>query len=246
MSFKKVADRLLSAVVQTMIPIVSNMKIIAETFVMNTVKMFIGKIQAKSAVSPPIYARLLWIDNNPGETFDKNNPYHILQLTDMYLQINEDWTQDPLLKIQATTPAYLHWHRINAGTARDMSSKRTSEQIKEMQDQKKSDTSAKIAKAKEAAKQAALKNESAVADAKTRARTPAPTPAKTQSAPYKPNPPPAPAKTQPVPYKPNPPPAPAKTQPAPYKPNPPSSYRPHPPPPTPGYKPPTNGNQSPL
>lgn len=197
MSFKKVADRLLSAVVQTMIPIVANMQIIAETFVMNTVKMFIGKIPAKSAVSPPIYARLLWIDNNPGETFDKNNPYHILQLTDMYLQINQDWTQDPLLKIQATTPAYLHWHRINAGTARDMT-KRTPEQLKAMQEQKKTDTAAKIAKAKEAAKQAALKNEAATADAKTRARTPAPTPAKTQPPPYKPNPPST--------YKPNPPP----------------------------------------
>lgn len=221
MSFKKVADRLLSAVVQTMIPIVANMQIIAETFVMNTVKMFIGKIQAKSAVSPPIYARLLWIDNNPGETFDKNNPYHILQLTDMYLQINEDWTQDPLLKIQATTPAYLHWHRINAGTARDMSSKRTPEQLKAMQEQKKTDTAAKIAKAKEAAKQAALKNETATADAKTRARTPAPTPAKNPPNSYKPNPPPS------------------------YTPNPPSSYKP-PLPPTTGYRPPQPGDQKPL
>lgn len=198
MSLKKVADRLLAAVVQTMIPIVSNMQIIAETFVMNTVKMFIGKIQAKSAVSPPMYVRLLWIDNNPGEVFDKNNPYHILQLTDMYLQINEDWTQDPLLKIQATTPAYLHWHRINAGSARDMSSKRTPEQLKEMQDQKKADTAAKIAKAKEAAKEAALKNDAAIAEAKTRSKTPAPTPANTQP-PYKPNPTPSYRPPQPPP-----------------------------------------------
>ncbi len=196
MSFRKVADRLLAAVVQTMIPIVADMQIIAETFIMNTVKMFIGKIKAKSAVSPPMYVRLLWIDNNPGEVFDKNNPYHILQLTDMYLQINEDWTQDPLLKIQATTPAYLHWHRINAGTAREIS-KRSPEDLKALQDQKKAETKDKIAKAKEAAKQAALKNEAATAEAsKSRSKTPAPKPtpstnprSQPPSTGYKPQPP---------------------------------------------------------
>lgn len=209
MSFKKVADRLLAAVVQSMIPIVSNMQIIAETFIMNTMKMFIGKIKAKSAVSPPMYVRLLWIDNNPGEVFDKNNPYHILQLTDMYLQINEDWTQDPLLKIQATTPAYLHWHRINAGTARDIS-KRTPEDLKALQDQKKAETKDKIAKAKEAAKQAALKNEAAAAEAsKTRSKTPAPPSTTTTK---------------------------LTNPPSGYKPNPPSGYKPNPPT---GYKPPT-------
>lgn len=167
---------------------------------MNTVKMFIGKIKAKSAVSPPMYVRLLWIDNNPGEVFDKNNPYHILQLTDMYLQINEDWTQDPLLKIQATTPAYLHWHRINAGTAREIS-KRSPEDLKALQDQKKAETKEKIAKAKEAAKQAALKNEAATAEAsKTRSKTPAPPPPK-------PTPPPTNPRSQPpsTGYKPQPP-----------------------------------------
>jgi hypothetical protein len=207
MSFKKVADRLLSAIVQTMIPIVSNMQIIAETFIMNTMKMFIGKIKAKSAVSPPMYVRLLWIDNNPGEVFDKNNPYHILQLTDMYLQINEDWTQDPLLKIQATTPAYLHWHRINAGTARDIS-KRSPEDLKALQDQKKAETKDKIAKAKEAAKQAALKNEATAAEVKTRSKTPAPPPSTTTKptiphTSYKPTIPPTGYKPQPpVGYKP--------------------------------------------
>jgi hypothetical protein len=207
MSFKKVADRLLSAVVQSMIPIVSNMQIIAETFIMNTMKMFIGKIKAKSAVSPPMYVRLLWIDNNPGEVFDKNNPYHILQLTDMYLQINEDWTQDPLLKIQATTPAYLHWHRINAGTARDIS-KRSPEDLKALQDQKKAETKDKIAKAKEAAKQAALKNEATAAEVKTRSKTPAPPPSTTTKptiphTSYKPTIPPTGYKPQPpVGYKP--------------------------------------------
>ena len=209
MSFKKVTDRLLSAVVQSIIPIVASMQIIAETFIMNTMKMFIGKIKAKSAVSPPMYVRLLWIDNNPGEVFDKNNPYHILQLTDMYLQINEDWTQDPLLKIQATTPAYLHWHRINAGTAREIS-KRSPEDLKALQDQKKAETKDKIAKAKEAAKQAALKNEAAAAEVKVRSKTPAPPPSTTT----KPTIPP-------TSYKPT---------------NPPTGYKPQPPT---GYKPPT-------
>lgn len=58
--------------------------------------MFIGKITGRSAVSPPVMARLLWIGKNPHKKFDKNNIFHILQLKDAYLSMKEPWQQDPL------------------------------------------------------------------------------------------------------------------------------------------------------
>jgi hypothetical protein len=64
---------------------------------LRTETLFIGKINVRSAASPPIMTRLMWAEQNRGYKFSKMNPIHILQLKDMYLQLRQDWKQDPLL-----------------------------------------------------------------------------------------------------------------------------------------------------
>jgi hypothetical protein len=62
--------------------------------------LFIGQMTATSnaTVSPPMMTRFMWLEENKGTKFDRDNPIHVLQLKDKYMQINEDWQQDPLLK----------------------------------------------------------------------------------------------------------------------------------------------------
>ena len=60
--------------------------------------MFIGKMEATSSTTPPVLTRLMWIEENKGTKFDRDNPIHVLQLKDKYMQLRQDWRQDPLLK----------------------------------------------------------------------------------------------------------------------------------------------------
>jgi hypothetical protein len=60
--------------------------------------LFIGQMTATSSTTPPVLTRLMWIEENKGTKFERDNPIHVLQLKDKYMQLNQDWHQDPLLK----------------------------------------------------------------------------------------------------------------------------------------------------
>ncbi len=64
--------------------------------------LFIGSMTGKSAVSPPLMARMMWSGQNKGIKFSRNDPIHILQLKDIYYQMKQDWKTDPfLIKVEA-------------------------------------------------------------------------------------------------------------------------------------------------
>jgi len=57
------------------------------------------KLQTRSFVSPTIYARLSWMEQYKGQRYSGSLP-QLLQLKDMYLMLDEDWKQDPMLVLR--------------------------------------------------------------------------------------------------------------------------------------------------
>ncbi len=82
-----------------MIQIITELTDVIDSMIKLRVEMlFVGQMTATSTTTPPVFTRLLWIEENKGIKFDRTNPLHVLQLKDKYMQVNEDWRQDPLLK----------------------------------------------------------------------------------------------------------------------------------------------------
>ncbi len=82
-----------------MLGIISELTNVIDSMIKLRVEMlFIGKMTATSSTTPPVLTRLMWIEENKGTKFDRDNPIHVLQLKDKYMQLKQDWRQDPLLK----------------------------------------------------------------------------------------------------------------------------------------------------
>jgi hypothetical protein len=93
------ADQVFLEVSTGMIQIITELTDVIDSMIKLRVEMlFVGQMTATSTTTPPVFTRLLWIEENKGIKFDRTNPLHVLQLKDKYMQVNEDWRQDPLLK----------------------------------------------------------------------------------------------------------------------------------------------------
>lgn len=70
------------------------------------VSQFVADVAARSAVSPPVYVRLVWLEhykNNPLYNptplpFNKEYIPHLLQLKEIYLRLGMNFLLDPLFK----------------------------------------------------------------------------------------------------------------------------------------------------
>ena len=96
--------------------IIDKIAFMSDTFYMIKEMNFVGKMSGSSAVSPALYVRLLWIEENPGQTFDKTNNGHVLQLIDLYLTIGQDFREDPMIKNCMTIPNFLNLEELNKYT----------------------------------------------------------------------------------------------------------------------------------
>jgi hypothetical protein len=83
--------------------ILDTMESVIDSMIKLRVEMlFIGNMTATSSTTPPVFTRMMWIQENKDIKFNKTNPIHILQLKDKYMQLRLDWKQDPLLiKLEA-------------------------------------------------------------------------------------------------------------------------------------------------
>jgi len=92
------SDRVFIEASTDMLNILDTMESVIDSMIKLRVEMlFIGKMTAKSSTTPPVFTRMLWIQENKDIKFNKANPIHILQLKDKYMQLRLDWKQDPLL-----------------------------------------------------------------------------------------------------------------------------------------------------
>jgi hypothetical protein len=62
------------------------------------VSEFIAKMYARCSVPPTIFVRLAWREQYPTTVFNINNPFHRLQIKDIYLIYGFDYLKDPLFK----------------------------------------------------------------------------------------------------------------------------------------------------
>jgi hypothetical protein len=59
---------------------------------------FKSSIDAIVEVSPALYTRIIWAEQNESIKYDTSSAIHIYQLKDIYIQCGLDWTKDPVLK----------------------------------------------------------------------------------------------------------------------------------------------------
>ena len=59
---------------------------------------FVAAMQARTAVRPVLFVRLVWRERNPGVYFDINYPLHRLQIKGIYIEYGVDHRGDPLFK----------------------------------------------------------------------------------------------------------------------------------------------------
>jgi hypothetical protein len=58
---------------------------------------FMSAMEATIDVSPALFTRLVWVEQNKSIKYDSTSELHIYQLKDIYAQYNYDWTTDPVL-----------------------------------------------------------------------------------------------------------------------------------------------------
>lgn len=58
---------------------------------------FMSAMEATIDVSPSLFTRLAWIEQNKSIKYDSTSELHIYQLKDIYAQYGFDWTTDPVL-----------------------------------------------------------------------------------------------------------------------------------------------------
>jgi hypothetical protein len=59
---------------------------------------FVAAMQARTAVRPVLFVRLVWRERNPGVYFDINYALHRLQIKGIYIEYGVDHRADPLFK----------------------------------------------------------------------------------------------------------------------------------------------------
>ena len=61
---------------------------------------FMSAMEATVNVSPALFTRIAWANQNKPAKFDSTSAIHIYQLKDIYAQYGYDWTTDPVLNPQ--------------------------------------------------------------------------------------------------------------------------------------------------
>jgi hypothetical protein len=59
---------------------------------------FKSSVDAIIEVSPALYTRIIWSEQNESIKYDPTSSIHIYELKDIYIQSGFDWTTDPVLK----------------------------------------------------------------------------------------------------------------------------------------------------
>jgi hypothetical protein len=59
---------------------------------------FVAPISARGYVSPPVFVRLIWRQENPNVRFNSDDSIHRLQIKDIYIRLGYNYTKDRMFQ----------------------------------------------------------------------------------------------------------------------------------------------------
>lgn len=64
----------------------------------------IGELSAECGLRPPLFTRLVWVKEHPGEKYT-NSDYQQYEVIDIYLRFSLDWREDQYITVTLPTSA---------------------------------------------------------------------------------------------------------------------------------------------
>jgi hypothetical protein len=85
---------------ETLKTLLANVKDVVSKFFPNFLgyAQVIGEMTATTALPPPLFTRVFWIKEHPGEKYT-NSEYQQYEVIDIYIRFSLDWKQDKYLTV---------------------------------------------------------------------------------------------------------------------------------------------------